>query len=493
MLCTISGEIPSEPVISIKSGQIYEKSLIEKYLPNNQFKEPITNYEISLEDLIPVKQSNNLPPRPPTMSSIPSLLSVFQNEWDSVMLEVFTLKQQYQQVRQQLSHALYQNDASARVIARLIKERDEARKALTEINETIGAQPIHVETNGSEQQEIGLSEEIVQAIQSKSEELSKQRKKRATPEGMASPDQIASFTQIKAINSLHSKEIVGINSVQFMDGYIATGGNDGKVQIYNVAEDTLVYGFEAAQNKIKSIVWCDETKRIFAISETSHNVVCWNPIAQDNFSEWTVAGELPGHNGQITSFSLNPIRKYGASTSLDGTWRLIDTFTGEAIVTFNNSDKFGYTCGAFHPDGVYFATGTENSVVQIWDVSKKTKVIDFEGHTGAVTSISFSENGYYLATTSESNECKLWDLRKLNNFKTIQLPATVSKAKFDQHGLYLAVLSEEQVAIFKNKSWSEPLVTLQAPATDLQFSPLSDNVLTVSKGEAGVHIFGNKN
>lgn len=67
-------------------------------------------------------------PRPPKLASVPSLLSALQNEWDSVMLESFTLKQQYQQVRQELSHALYQNDAATRVIARLKKERDAARE-----------------------------------------------------------------------------------------------------------------------------------------------------------------------------------------------------------------------------------------------------------------------------------------------------------------------------------------------------------------------------
>lgn len=67
-------------------------------------------------------------PRPPKFSSVPSILSALQNEWDSVMLESFTLKQQYQQVRQELSHALYQNDAATRVIARMKKERDSARE-----------------------------------------------------------------------------------------------------------------------------------------------------------------------------------------------------------------------------------------------------------------------------------------------------------------------------------------------------------------------------
>jgi len=54
------------------------------------------------------------------------------------MLETFHLKQQCEKLKQDLAHALYKEDASARVIARLIKERDAARQALLQTEQNVG-------------------------------------------------------------------------------------------------------------------------------------------------------------------------------------------------------------------------------------------------------------------------------------------------------------------------------------------------------------------
>lgn len=70
-------------------------------------------------------------PRPPALTSIPALLHTLQNEWDALVLEQFSLKQQYNAVRQELSHSLYQYDAATRVAARLLKERDASRESVS--------------------------------------------------------------------------------------------------------------------------------------------------------------------------------------------------------------------------------------------------------------------------------------------------------------------------------------------------------------------------
>jgi len=132
MLCAISETTPTEPVVSLKSGSIFEKSLIEKHIKATS-RCPVTQEELTLDDLMPLKIKTPMKPRPASLSSMPALLQTVQNEWDAVMLETYQLKSQLTETRKNLAKALYENDAAFRVIARLIKERDEARRLLSQL------------------------------------------------------------------------------------------------------------------------------------------------------------------------------------------------------------------------------------------------------------------------------------------------------------------------------------------------------------------------
>jgi len=123
----------------------------------------VTGEDLSVEDLVELKQARVVRPRPPTLTSIPALLSTFQNEWDALILETYQLKQQLAETRQELSTALYYSDSAEKVIARLQKERDEARDALAKISVTStsnGANGDAMQVDGQ-----GLPEAIVAKIE----------------------------------------------------------------------------------------------------------------------------------------------------------------------------------------------------------------------------------------------------------------------------------------------------------------------------------------
>lgn len=149
-------------------GTVYEKRLIEAYISENG-RDPVNGEELTVEDLVDLKTARNVKPRPPAFTSIPSLLSAFQNEWDALALETYTLKQHLAQLRQELSTALYNNDAAVRVIARLTSERDEARDALAKVSlqdrRTNGSSTAYADGDAMQLDSQGLPSEVVARIE----------------------------------------------------------------------------------------------------------------------------------------------------------------------------------------------------------------------------------------------------------------------------------------------------------------------------------------
>jgi pre-mRNA-processing factor 19 len=193
MLCAISEETPQEPVVSIKSGHVFEKRLIEKHIKSTGAC-PVTREPLALDDLMPLRVKAPFKPRPATLSSVPALLQTMQNEWDAVMLETYEVKQQLIETRKNLAQALYENDAAFRVIARLIKERDDAKHMLLQVR---GAAPVPapvqasamiresqsepmqgVEVEVDERDEGGMTPTVLKKLEDAHTALSKGRKKR---------------------------------------------------------------------------------------------------------------------------------------------------------------------------------------------------------------------------------------------------------------------------------------------------------------------------
>ncbi|KAI8089593.1 WD40-repeat-containing domain protein [Halteromyces radiatus] len=489
MFCAISGEAPEHPVVSLKSGRLFERRLIEKYITDHG-KDPVNNEEMTIDDLIEVKTNpQSVKPRPPKLSSVPSILSSLQNEWDSVMLESFTLKQQYQQVRQELSHALYQNDAATRVIARLKKERDSAREALANVQAHLGtaAPTASTETTAAAQESMEvdqpvLPEEVINKITETSNTLSQGRRKRKPPTEYTNAETIQTFMQSSTIPSMHTSRTPGITAVDVdaSGKYILTGGADKHVQIYNKEEEKVVANLTG------------HTKKVTAVKFRGQQVeddVAISASADKHVRIWVAGGDkgyqlghnINAHAGEVTSLSVHPSSDYFVSAGLDSKWSFYDFESGKAIMeTVDQDNQSGYSSIQFHPDGMLLGAGTTDGVVRIWDVKSQSVAANFADHTGGIQALAFSENGYILATTSGDNLIKLWDLRKLANTKTFTLDEDykVHSLAFDNYAQYLAVGGSD-VRILKAKDGS-PLASFtdnSAEITGLKWSPMANSLL----------------
>ena len=83
MLCALSGVATSEPVVSSKSGHVFDKTLLEKYLSTHDDKCPITGGVLTSSDIVPLvltTSTSTTAKTPSSFSSIPQMLQGLKSE-----------------------------------------------------------------------------------------------------------------------------------------------------------------------------------------------------------------------------------------------------------------------------------------------------------------------------------------------------------------------------------------------------------------------------
>jgi pre-mRNA-processing factor 19 len=463
IVCAISGHAPEEPVFSPKTGHVYEKRLIVKHI-QSAGKCPVTKEELTADDVVDMKANKAVRPRPASAASIPGMLSMLQSEWDALMTETYELKSHLDTTRKQLSHALYQHDAACRVIARLLRDRDSARSQVAQLQEQLtNMRPMAPgETQEADQGETGLTPEIIQRMTDIAKGLSRTRKKKEHP-GLAPVSEVKKFECTGEFKS-HQSTAPGILCLDLHkedDKRVVTGGVDQQVILFDAASGKLAQKLVGHSKKVGAVLW-HPTKEIVLSASQDATARVWTCTDAANWkAPYSCAHVIRKHSAEVTDLSVHPLGDFFLTSSRDKSWALHDFATGRCVRHVQEQQS-GYGCMKFHPDGLILAGGTEDKVVQVWDIKDQVTVASLTGHEGEIEALSFSENGYYLASASRDGTVKLWDLRKPLNIQTLQVgDGPVNAVRFDQTGQYLAVGGAGTVQVYNFETKSSVGMTIE--------------------------------
>ncbi|KKY13901.1 putative cell cycle control protein [Diplodia seriata] len=454
------------------AGNVFEKRLIEAYVAEHG-TDPVNGEELTADDLVELKTQRVVRPRPPTLTSIPSLLATFQNEWDAVALETYQLKQQLAQTRQELSTALYQHDAAVRVIARLTRERDESRNALSRISVSAGGAPAG---DAMQVDSAGLPDTVVAKIDETHQQLSATRRKRPVPDGWATPETIQSFDTTHETEPLYPG---GKTLALDKSGDLAlTGGKDGIAGVFSLSQKQVVNALKAG-GSVTAGAWYND-KPVVATSTGAIKV----------FEAGAEVAQFGSHAGAATSLSIHPCGDILASTGVDKSYILYDLGSNKQLTqVFTDTELL---CGAFHPDGHLFAGGGRDGQIKVFDVKNGETMATFDVG-GPLQTIAFSENGTWLAAAVQGQTTvQIWDLRKAASIKTLDIGSTVQSVQWDYTGQFLAAAGLGSVAVQhyakSTKSWSEPF-RKAIPGAAVQWGASAQSVVALT-AEGGLAVLG---
>lgn len=402
--------------------------------------------------------------RPVASGTIPGLLSSLGSEWDALMLETFTLRRTLEQTREELSQALYQHDAACRVIARLMKEKDQLRASLTSAQAALASRPAGgaaADAGAGDAAGAGVSagadagaasEAALSAVKDRSKELSKLRRKRAAPADTAASADVSSLSLrhtytphsaatpgITALATASSAGIGGSPDLLGRGHMVLTGGADRSVLLYDTAAGAVAARMEHATSRGAVAAVAFHPHRDVLYSAGGDGAVrAWANVSIPPPSGLAVGGSyraaatLRPHARDVIALAAHPHGDLVAAVAKDGAWSLSDAAAGRvlAVVAGDGSPDSAaagasYSCGGLHPDGLLLCAGGADGDVRVFDLREMKVVaelgagVDGGAPRKPVTALAFSENGYTMATGSAGGVVRIWDLRKVASARAV--------------------------------------------------------------------------
>ena len=128
------------------------------------------------------------------------------------------------------------------------------------------------------------------------------------------------------------------------------------------------------------------------------------------------------------------------STDFDDAIHLWDVETGQEIRIFEGHTGW-ITSASFSPDSTTLASGSADGTIHLWDIETGKQLQILEGHTGEVYSVAFSPDGSTLASGGNDAEyvnlgqllhegsalasggedtVRLWDVATGKQFQTLE-------------------------------------------------------------------------
>ncbi|XP_047100416.1 pleiotropic regulator 1 [Schistocerca piceifrons] len=133
---------------------------------------------------------------------------------------------------------------------------------------------------------------------------------------------------------------------------------------------------------------------------------------------WKLYRVISGHLGWVRCAAVEPGNEWFATGSADRVIKIWDLASGQLKVSLTGhiSSVRGLAVSARHP---YLFSCGEDRQVKCWDLEYNKVIRHYHGHLSAVYTLALHPNIDVLATAGRDATCRIWDMRTKANVHTL--------------------------------------------------------------------------
>jgi WD40 repeat protein len=278
--------------------------------------------------------------------------------------------------------------------------------------------------------------------------------------------------------------------------WLASGGKDSLLLIWNVATGQQVRNLGGQGGRILNIAFMPDSRRlVFSVTSTALGrpmKASGMTVPQGNEARMMdiISGQTLwtfNYPHQLQSVALSADGKLVAATGYDKRVYLVNAETGSPIRDFAAGAKGWMETVAFSNDGRLVAAAGPGEI-KVWETATGKLANTLSGHEKGTRCVALDSTGAKLVSGGNDNEVKVWDVVTGKQLSERRLPYQVQGVRFNPDGSTFAASTYQQVALF-NATTGQPIRTL--PTRAFVFGMDFDNTGKLAAGgdEAVIHLW----
>lgn len=193
------------------------------------------------------------------------------------------------------------------------------------------------------------------------------------------------------------------------DGKTIAVGKYQWIEVWELETQQLIHTYEPHASAVRCLTFSRDGKTLFAgggVAAQSGELRIWDVATEQ------LLNTLEIHADTIESIAISPDETKLLTASMDEYSALLNIAQegeeSQDTTTWLSQHVGRVLCALYHPDGTYFATGSEDKTIKVWHPENHTVLVNFDGNDEAVYSLAYAAGDELIVSGSADNTIRSW-------------------------------------------------------------------------------------
>lgn len=193
------------------------------------------------------------------------------------------------------------------------------------------------------------------------------------------------------------------------DGKTIAVGKYQWIEVWDIETQQLIHTYEPHASAVRCLTFSRDGKTLFAgggLAAQSGELRIWDVASEE------LLNTLEIHADTIESIAISPDETKLLTASMDEYSAILniaqEAEVGNETTTWLSQHVGRVLCALYHPDGTYFATGSEDKTIKVWHPENHTVLVNFDGNDDAVYSLAYAAGDGLIVSGSADNTIRSW-------------------------------------------------------------------------------------